>query len=68
MNCPDSVDSLQCLRGVPLETLNAVINGTNGESEYNVSPVIDGYSVREWGSIYLKEHLSVTHLGWLEYR
>ncbi|KAL4897360.1 Alpha/Beta hydrolase protein [Aspergillus ambiguus] len=56
VNCSDSTDSLQCLREVPFEELNAAINGTNGKSQYNFSPVIDGDFVREWGSIQLRNH------------
>ncbi|EAU35844.1 cholinesterase [Aspergillus terreus NIH2624] len=56
VNCSNTVDSLQCLREVPFEKLNAAINGTNGASEYNFSPVIDGDFVKEWGSIQLRDH------------
>lgn len=53
VNCSNVVDSLQCLREVPFEQLNAVLNGTDGESEYSFGPVIDGDLVRNWGSIQL---------------
>ncbi|KAJ5626217.1 hypothetical protein N7510_002526 [Penicillium lagena] len=53
VNCSNVVDSLQCLREVPFEQLNAVLNGTDGESEYSFAPVIDGDLIRNWGSIQL---------------
>ncbi|KAJ6086407.1 hypothetical protein N7467_005321 [Penicillium canescens] len=56
VNCTNTVDSLQCLREVPFETLNAVLNGTDGSSEYNFSPVVDGDFIRNWGSIQLSKH------------
>ncbi|KAJ6181372.1 hypothetical protein N7485_000014 [Penicillium canescens] len=56
VNCTNTVDSLQCLREVPFETLNAVLNGTDGSSEYNFAPVVDGDFIRNWGSIQLSNH------------
>ena len=56
VNCSDIVDSLQCLREVPFEQLNAVLNGTDGASEYNFGPVIDGDLIRDWGSLQLDKH------------
>lgn len=56
VGCSDVVDSLQCLREVPFETLNAVLNGTEGASDYNFSPVVDGDFIRNWGSIQLNKH------------
>ena len=56
VNCDNTADSLQCLREVPFETLNAVLNGTDGASEYNFAPVVDGDLVRNWGSIQLNKH------------
>lgn len=56
VNCANTADSLQCLREVPFETLNAVLNGTDGSSEYNFAPVVDGDFVRNWGSIQLSKH------------
>ena len=56
VNCSNTVDSLQCLREVPFQTLNAVLNGTDGSSEYNFAPVVDGDLVRNWGSIQLNKH------------
>jgi len=56
VNCTDRVDTLQCLREVPFETLNSVLNGTDGSSEYNFSPVVDGDLIRNWGSIQLNNH------------
>ncbi|OQE16020.1 hypothetical protein PENFLA_c029G04002 [Penicillium flavigenum] len=57
--CSNVVDSLQCLREVPFETLNAVLNGTEGISDYNFSPVVDGDFIQNWGSIQLNEHAFV---------
>ncbi|KAJ5900337.1 uncharacterized protein N7473_004407 [Penicillium subrubescens] len=56
VNCNNAVDSLQCLREVPFEKLNSVLNGTDGSSEYNFSPVLDGDLVQNWGSIQLNNH------------
>ncbi|OQE38381.1 hypothetical protein PENCOP_c008G00547 [Penicillium coprophilum] len=59
VGCSDVVDSLQCLREVPFETLNTVLNGTDGYSEYNFSPVVDGDLMQNWGSIQLNKHAFV---------
>ncbi|KAJ5293648.1 hypothetical protein N7508_008469, partial [Penicillium antarcticum] len=59
VGCSDVVDSLQCLREVPFETLNSVFNGTDGDSDYNFSPVVDGDFIRNWGSIQLNKHAFV---------
>ncbi|OOQ83694.1 cholinesterase [Penicillium brasilianum] len=56
VNCADAADSLQCLREVPFETLNSVLNGTDGSSEYNFSPVVDGDFMRDYGSVQLNNH------------
>lgn len=56
VDCTNTEDTLQCLREVPFERLNSVLNGTYGYSEYNFSPVVDGDFVREWGSIQLDKH------------
>ncbi|CAI7575320.1 unnamed protein product [Penicillium pancosmium] len=56
VDCTNTEDTLQCLREVPFERLNSVLNGTSGYSEYNFSPVVDGDFVREWGSIQLDKH------------
>ncbi|KAJ5115766.1 hypothetical protein N7456_000114 [Penicillium angulare] len=56
LNCSNEVDTLQCLRELPFDTLNAVLNGTDGSSEYNFSPVLDGDLIRNWGSIQLNKH------------
>ena len=53
VNCSSTVDTLQCLREVPFEKLNSVLNGTGGMSEYSFSPVVDGDFVRNWGSVQL---------------
>ncbi|KAJ5749311.1 uncharacterized protein N7511_011007 [Penicillium nucicola] len=59
VGCSDVVDSLQCLREVPFETLNSVLNGTDGDSDYNFSPVVDGDLIRHWGSVQLNQHAFV---------
>lgn len=59
VGCSDVVDSLQCLREVPFESLNSVFNGTDGDSDYNFSPVVDGDFIRNWGSIQLNKHAFV---------
>ncbi|KAJ5651831.1 hypothetical protein N7507_009257 [Penicillium longicatenatum] len=56
VNCTGTVDALQCLREVPFATLNAVLNGTGGSSEYNFWPVVDGDLIRNWGSVHLNKH------------
>lgn len=56
VNCANTQDTLQCLREVPFETLNSVLNGTDGSSEYSFSPVVDGDFIRNWGSIQLGKH------------
>lgn len=56
VNCADAADSLQCLREVPFETLNSVLNGTDGSSDYNFSPVVDGDFMRDYGSVQLNNH------------
>lgn len=56
VNCSDAADSLQCLREVPFATLNSVLNGTDGSSEYNFSPVLDGDFMRNYGSVQLNKH------------
>ncbi|KAJ5153460.1 uncharacterized protein N7482_009938 [Penicillium canariense] len=56
LNCSNAVDSLQCLREVPFEILNSVLNGTDGSSVYNFSPVLDGDFIRNWGSVQLSNH------------
>lgn len=56
VNCSNAVDSLQCLREVPFETLNSVLNGTDGSSVYDFSPVVDGDFMRNYGSVQLHNH------------
>lgn len=56
VNCSNAVDSLQCLREVPFETLNSVLNGTDGSSAYDFSPVVDGDFMRNYGSVQLNNH------------
>lgn len=56
VGCSDVVDSLQCLREVPFEKLNAALNTTSGNSDFNFGPVIDGDIIRDWGSLQLDKH------------
>lgn len=53
VGCSNATDSLQCLRETPFETLNSVLNGTDGSSQYNFWPVVDGDLIRTWGSVQL---------------
>jgi triacylglycerol lipase len=59
VNCSNAVDSLQCLREVPFETLNSVLNSTDGSSSYAFSPVVDGDFMRNYGSVQLNNHVFV---------
>jgi cholinesterase len=59
-NCSQSPDSLQCMRELPFETLNAVLNNTQNvagsastSSFQFSSPVVDGDLIRDWGSVQL---------------
>ncbi|KAJ5621507.1 hypothetical protein N7528_006290 [Penicillium herquei] len=56
VNCSNTEDTLQCLREVPFQTLNSVLNGTGGYSDYDFAPVVDGDLIRNWGSIQLNKH------------
>ncbi|KAL2008244.1 hypothetical protein VTN00DRAFT_8226 [Thermoascus crustaceus] len=53
VDCSDAVDTLQCLREVPFEKLNSVLNGTDGSSQYNFGSVVDGDFLKNWGSVQL---------------
>ena len=55
-NCTNTAKTLQCLREVPFQTLNFILNGTDGSSDYDFSPVVDGDLIRNWGSIQLDKH------------
>lgn len=52
-NCSSAIDTLDCLRHVPYEQLNAVINTTEYQSFFN--PVVDGDFIARWASIQLAE-------------
>ena len=52
VGCTPSTDRLQCLRGVPFNTLNATMNGTLS-STAGFSVVTDGDFVQEYGSVQL---------------
>jgi triacylglycerol lipase len=59
VGCSNMIDSLQCLREVPFEKLNAILNGTDGTSDYNFWPMVDGDIIRNWGSFQLDQHAFV---------
>jgi triacylglycerol lipase len=56
VQCSDAEDTLQCLREVPFETLNAALNGTGGSPNYRFAPTVDGDFIPNRGSVLLKEH------------
>jgi cholinesterase len=56
VKCSDAKDTLQCLREVPFETLNAALNGTGGTPRYPFSPVVDGDLIPDRGSVLLREN------------
>lgn len=56
VQCSDDEDTLQCLRDVPFETLNAALNGTGGSPNYRFAPVVDGDFIPDRGSVLLKKH------------
>ncbi|KAL4758095.1 Alpha/Beta hydrolase protein [Aspergillus foveolatus] len=51
--CATARDTLQCLREVPFESLNAIFNTTTGDPAYSFWPTVDGDFLREWGSVQL---------------
>lgn len=60
VGCADVADVLQCLRGVPFETLNAALNGTDGSPAYSsFMPLIDGDLIQTPGSMQLNQHAFV---------
>ncbi|BCS17296.1 uncharacterized protein APUU_10124A [Aspergillus puulaauensis] len=50
VGCTGEQDTLQCLREVPFEDLNAVFNGTGGNPAYSFWPSIDGDLLQDRGS------------------
>ncbi|RMX97236.1 hypothetical protein D0868_10751 [Hortaea werneckii] len=52
-NCSTSIDTLQCLRNVPYEDLNAIFNTTEYQSLFD--PIVDGDFIARWTSIQLAE-------------
>lgn len=48
--CSDAVDSLQCLRSLPFNSLNAAINSSTASSWF---PVVDGDFIRRYPSLQL---------------
>ncbi|KAL2862829.1 Alpha/Beta hydrolase protein [Aspergillus lucknowensis] len=54
VGCSSARDTLQCLREVPFQKLNAVFNGTWGNPAYSFWPAVDGDIIRELGSVQLK--------------
>ncbi|KAL4867981.1 hypothetical protein BDV12DRAFT_209436 [Aspergillus spectabilis] len=58
--CSHAGDTLQCLRTVPFEELNALFNGTGGDPAYDFStPVVDGDLIKDRGSVQLDKHAFV---------
>ncbi|KAL6238341.1 hypothetical protein BDW75DRAFT_237440 [Aspergillus navahoensis] len=53
--CSSASATLQCLREVPFETLNAIFNTTTGDPAYSFWPAVDGDFLREWGSVQLNK-------------
>ena len=56
VSCSSAANTLQCLREVPFEELNSVLNGTDGNPAYSFSPVADQDLVRGRGSVQLDQH------------
>ncbi|KAI2786228.1 hypothetical protein POX_g08610 [Penicillium oxalicum] len=56
VNCSGVPDTLQCLREVPFDTLNAALNGTDGNPAYSFTPVVDGDIMQKFGSVQLDNH------------
>ncbi|KAF7714483.1 Carboxylic ester hydrolase [Penicillium ucsense] len=56
VNCSGVADTLQCLREVPFDTLNSVLNGTGGLPAYGFLPVVDGDILQKFGSVQLENH------------
>jgi acetylcholinesterase len=56
--CCNSSDSLKCLRSVPFQTLNGIINGTktvDGTTLTNFGPTIDGDFIQRFTSLQLAD-------------
>jgi Carboxylesterase family len=57
--CNSSLDSLDCLRSVPYETLNGIINGTttaaNGAALTAFAPTVDGDFIARYTSLQLAD-------------
>ncbi|KAF5858013.1 hypothetical protein ETB97_004978 [Aspergillus alliaceus] len=56
VGCSNANDTLQCLREVPFEELNAAFNGTDGNPAYFFRPAVDQDLVRGPGSDQLERH------------
>ncbi|KAF2162880.1 hypothetical protein M409DRAFT_68850 [Zasmidium cellare ATCC 36951] len=52
-NCTTSLDRLDCLRKVPVQTIQNIFNSTSLQSGW--SPIVDGDFIQRWGSIQLQE-------------
>ena len=52
VSCSDAIDTLDCLRHVPFEQLNAAINTTSAQQW---APIVDGDFIARWASIQLAE-------------
>ncbi|TID19972.1 putative mitochondrial carrier [Venturia nashicola] len=57
--CNNTINSLECLRAIPFETLNSVINGTtkasNGASLTDFSPTVDGDFIARYTSLQMAD-------------
>jgi carboxylesterase type B len=57
--CNNSLNSLECLRAVPYETLNSIINGTttasNGAALTAFGPTVDGDFIARYTSLQLAD-------------
>jgi triacylglycerol lipase len=52
-DCSTASDTLQCLREVPYEKLNGVLNSTNAAGLFNFNPMLDNDTVADYGSVQL---------------
>lgn len=51
--CTEALDRLNCLREVPVETIQNIFNTTSLSSGW--APIVDGDFIQKWGSIQLQE-------------
>lgn len=55
VNCSQALNTLDCLRATPFETLNGYINGTNSTLPTAFDPIVDGDFIERYGSLQLEE-------------